>query len=87
MHRKAFRREKNSALNEDTCAEKERVWLKVTPRKVGAGLKQREELNERSEGSALAWDRQLCLASSGGRLAVDCSHKKFSEGGGKQKEE
>ena len=40
--RKAMRREKNLAFSEDTCLEKERVRLKVTPRKVGVGLKRRD---------------------------------------------
>ena len=45
--RKALRREKNFAFSEDTCLEKERVRLKVTPRKVGVGLKRRRKLNKR----------------------------------------
>ena len=35
IQRKALRRGKNLAFSEDTCLEKERVRLKVTPRKVG----------------------------------------------------
>ena len=38
---KALRRGKNFAFSEDTCLEKERVRSKVTPRKVGVGLKRR----------------------------------------------
>ena len=38
---KALRRGKNLALSEDTCLEKETVRSKVTPRKIGVGLKQR----------------------------------------------
>ena len=41
IQRKALRRGKNLAFSEDTCLEKERVRSKVTPRKVGAGLKRR----------------------------------------------
>ena len=47
IQRKALRREKNLAFSEDTCLEKERVWSKVTPRKVGVGLKRRQELSGR----------------------------------------
>ena len=39
IQRKALRRGKNLAFSEDTCSEKERVQSKVTPRKVGVGLK------------------------------------------------
>ena len=46
----ALRRGKNRVFSEDTCLEKERVRLKVTPRKVGVGLKWRRELNKRSLG-------------------------------------
>ena len=35
IQRKALRRGKNLAFSEDTCLEKERVWSKLTPRKVG----------------------------------------------------
>ena len=45
IQRKALRRGKNLALSEDTCLEKERVRSKVTPRKVGVGLKRRRDLN------------------------------------------
>ena len=48
---KALRRGKNLAFSEDTCLEKERVRLKVTPRKVGVGLKWRREPSRRR----LAW--------------------------------
>ena len=44
---KALRRGKNLAFSEDTCLKKERVRLKVTPRKVGVGLKQRREPSRR----------------------------------------
>ena len=43
IQRKALRRGKNLAFSEDTCLEKERVRSKVTPRKVGVGLKRRQE--------------------------------------------
>ena len=42
-------------FSEDTCLEKERVRLKVTPRKVGVGLKWRRELNKTSLGRRSAW--------------------------------
>ena len=35
MQRKALSHGKNLAFSKDTCLEKERVWSKVTPRKVG----------------------------------------------------
>ena len=49
--RKALRRGKNLAFSEDTCLEKERVQSKVTPRKVGVGLRRRREPSRRR----LAW--------------------------------
>ena len=52
---KALRRGKNLAFSEDTCLEKERVRSKVIPRKVGVGLKRRQELNKRRLGWRLAW--------------------------------
>ena len=51
IQRKALRRGKNLAFREDTCLEKERMRSKVTPRKVGVGLKLKHELSERR----LAW--------------------------------
>ena len=51
MQRKALRRGKNLAFIEDICLEKERVRSKVTPRKVGVGLKWRREPSRRR----LAW--------------------------------
>ena len=57
IQRKALRCGKNLAFSEDTCLEKERMWLKVTPRKVGVGLKWRRELNKRRLGWRLAWWR------------------------------
>ena len=52
---KALRRGKNLAFSEDTCLEKERVRSKVTPRKVGVGLKRRQEPSKRRLGWRLAW--------------------------------
>ena len=40
---KVLRRGKNLALSKDTCLEKEKVRLKVTPRKVEVRLKRREQ--------------------------------------------
>ena len=51
IQRMALRRGKKLAFSEDTCLEKEKVRLKVTPRKVGGGLKRRRELSKRR----LAW--------------------------------
>ena len=39
IQRKVLRHGKNLAFSEDTCLEKERVQLKVTPKKVGVGVK------------------------------------------------
>ena len=50
IQRKALRRGKNLAFSEDTCLEKESARSKVTPRKVGVGLKRRREPSRR-----LAW--------------------------------
>ena len=55
IHRKALRRGKNLAFSEDTCLEKERVRSKVTTRKVGVGLKRRQEPSRRRLGWRLAW--------------------------------
>ena len=55
IQRKALRRGKNLAFSKDTCLEKERVWSKMTPRKVGVGLKQRQEPSRRRLGRSLAW--------------------------------
>ena len=55
IQRKALRRGKNLAFSEDTCLEKERVRSKVTPRKVGVGLKRRREPSRRRLGWRLAW--------------------------------
>ena len=55
IQHKALRRGKNLAFSKDACLEKERVRLKVTPRKVGVGLKRRWELSRRRLGWSLAW--------------------------------
>ena len=55
IQRKALRRRKNLAFSEDTCFEKKRMRSKVTPRKVGVGLKRRLELSKRKLGWRLAW--------------------------------
>ena len=55
MQHKALRRVKNLAFSEDTCLEKERVWSKVTPGKVGVGLKRMQKLSKRRLGWRLAW--------------------------------
>ena len=53
--RKALKRRKNLAFCDDTCLVKERVRSKVTPRKVGVGLKRRREPSRRRLGWRLAW--------------------------------
>ena len=55
IQRKAVRRGKNLAFSEDTCLEKESVRLKVTPKKVGVGMKRRREPSSRRLGWRLAW--------------------------------
>ena len=55
IQHKALRRGKNLAFSEDTCSEKETVRSKVTPRKVGVGIKQRREPSRRRLGWRLAW--------------------------------
>ena len=50
IRRKALRRRKNLAFSEDTFLEKDRVRSKVTPRKVGVGLKRRREPSKRRLG-------------------------------------
>ena len=55
IQRKTLRRGKNLAFSEDTCLEKERVRSKVTPRKVGLGLKLRREPSRRRLSWRLAW--------------------------------
>ena len=55
IQRKALRRGENLAFSEETCLEKERVQSKVTPRKVGVGLKRRREPSRRRLGWRLAW--------------------------------
>ena len=55
IQRKALRREKDLAFVKNTFLEKERVRLKVTPRKVGVGLKRMGALNKRKLGWRLAW--------------------------------
>ena len=55
MQRKTLRRGKNLTISEDTCLEKEIVRSKVTPRKVGVGLKRRREPSRRRLGWRLAW--------------------------------
>ena len=54
IQRKALRCEKKLAFSEDTCLEKERVRSKVTPRKVGVGLKRRWEPSKCRLGWRLA---------------------------------
>ena len=55
IQRKALRRGKNLTFSKDTYLEKERVWSKVTPRKVEVGLKRRQEPSRRRLGWRLAW--------------------------------
>ena len=46
---------KNLAFSKDTCLEKDRVLSKVTPRKIGVGLKRRREPSKRRLDWRLAW--------------------------------
>ena len=55
IQHKALRRGKNLAFSEDTCLVKERVRSKVTPRKVGVGLKRRWKPSRRRLSWRLAW--------------------------------
>ena len=50
IQRKALRRKMNLAFSEDTSLERERVRSKVTPRKIGVGLKRRREPSKRKLG-------------------------------------
>ena len=50
VQRKALRGGNYLAFSEDACLEKASVRSKVTPRKVGVGLKRRRELNEKRWG-------------------------------------
>ena len=47
---KTLKRGKNLAFSENTCLEKESERSKVTPRKVGVGLKRKRELSKRRLG-------------------------------------
>ena len=55
IQRRALRSGKNLAFSEDTRLKKERVRSKVTPRKVGVGLKRRREPSRRRLSWRLAW--------------------------------
>ena len=55
IQRKALRCGNDLAFSEDTCLEKERARSKVTPRKVGVGLKRRRGLSRRRLGRRLSW--------------------------------
>ena len=45
--RKTLRQGNNLDFSKDTCLEKERMRLKVTPRKVGVELKWKRKLNKK----------------------------------------
>ena len=55
IQRKALRRGKNLAFSKEICLEKESVQSKMTPRKVGVGLKRRQEPSKSRMGWRLAW--------------------------------
>ena len=55
IQRNALRRGKNLAFSENTCLVKETMRSKVTPRKVGVGLKRRREPSKRRLGWRLVW--------------------------------
>ena len=46
IQRKALRRRKNLDFSKDTCLGKEKVRSKMTPRKVGVGLKRMREVHQ-----------------------------------------
>ena len=49
IQRKALRRRKNLDFSKDTCLGKEKVRSKMTPRKVGVGLKRMREVHQSPE--------------------------------------
>ena len=55
IQRKALRRGKNLAFSENTCLEKKRLRSKVTPKKIGVGLKRRRKPSRRRLGWRLPW--------------------------------
>ena len=44
IHRKVLRQGKTLVFSKDTYLEKERVWSKVTPRKVSSGIEAEGEI-------------------------------------------
>ena len=50
IQHRTLRHGKNLAFSKDTCLGKERVWLKVTPRKVEVGSRWRQKLSKRRLG-------------------------------------
>ena len=75
---KALRRGKNLTFSEDTCLEKERVRSKVTPKKVGVGLKRRWELNEKRLYWRLAWWGSTEEKKASHLLGLRGRHQRFS---------
>ena len=55
IQRRALRHRKILTFSEDTCLEKERMWSKMTPRKVGVGLKRRRDPSRSRMGGRLVW--------------------------------
>ena len=55
IQRKVLRSGKSLAFSKEICLEKDRVQSKVTPRKVGVGLKWRREPSKSRVGWRIAW--------------------------------
>ena len=55
IQRKTLRRRKNLVFSKGTCLQKKKVGSKVTPRKIGVGLKPRREPSRRRLGWRLDW--------------------------------
>ena len=74
---KALRCGKNLDVIKNTCLEKERVPSKVTPRKVGVGLKRRREPSRRRLSWRLAYKLRLKLRQINFvPVTIDASNRK-----------
>ena len=75
IQRKALRHGKNLVFSKDTCLEEERVRSKVTPRKVGVGLKRRRDPSRRRLGWRLAWWGSTEIKEASHLLALRGRHQ------------
>ena len=66
------------AFSEDTYLEMERVRSKVTPRKIGVGLKWRREPSKRRLGWRLAW-REFTKKKEASHLLVLRGIRQYSD--------